>query len=488
MRQSGMLLHITSLPEKGGVGTMGQAAYNFVDFLKDAGMKIWQVLPVGPTGYGESPYQSASTYAGNPLLIDMKLMEKEGLLPAGAFEPLPDSDYVDFEAVKNQKERLLHQAFESRDFSAEMQTFANAQTWVEEFALFMALKNHFGGGSWQEWPDELRMRKADVLASYREKLKKEIEYHIFVQMIFRRQWLALKRYANERGIQLFGDMPIYVAEDSADTWGNPEIFQFDRKRRPIKVAGVPPDYFSEDGQLWGNPLYHWEKLRKRNYDWWIARLKAMGELYDLVRVDHFIGFANYYAIPFGSATAKTGEWKLGPGRNFFIKVKQDAPEVNIIAEDLGEVNDRVKRLLKFCGFPGMKVLSFAFGGGDENPHLPGAHGTNSIVYTGTHDNDTVLGWWANADENTKSHARKLLHMENDDDVAGSMIEAAFASTSDTAIIPMQDFLRLGGSARMNTPGTVGNNWGWRMTEPAPEHVKREIQALVEKYQRGGLEN
>ncbi|MBQ4074284.1 MAG: 4-alpha-glucanotransferase [Clostridia bacterium] len=485
MRRSGLLLHITSLPEPGGVGTLGRAAYDFVDFLHEAGMRIWQVLPVGPTGYGESPYQSASTYAGNPLLIDMKTLEREGMLPDGAFQPLPDSDRVDFEAVQAQKDALLHQAFRSRDFSMEMQTFAASHPWVTEFAFFMALKRHFGGGSWQEWPDEIRMRREEAMRRYREEMKDEIEYHIFVQMIFRRQWHALKAYANEKGIQLFGDMPIYVAEDSSDTWANPEIFQFDKNRRPRKVAGVPPDYFSEDGQLWGNPLYHWDRLKKRNYDWWIARLKAMGELYDLVRVDHFIGFANYYAIPFGSKTAKIGEWKMGPGRSFFNQVRADAPEVNIIAEDLGEVNDRVKRLLKFCGFPGMKVLSFAFGSGEDNPHLPAHHGENSIVYTGTHDNDTILGWWNQADENTKAHAMQLLHMDEDSDVAGCMIEEAFASTADTAIIPMQDFLRLGSEARMNTPGTVGNNWGWRMKMPAPDTVKKEIQALIEKYQRGG---
>lgn len=485
MRESGMLLHITSLPEKGGVGTLGQAAYGFVDFLKESGMKIWQVLPVGPTGYGESPYQSASTYAGNPLLIDMRTLEKEGILPEGSFVPLSDHDQVDFEAVRAQKDALLHQAFETNDFSCEMQSFVDEQPWVEEFAFFMALKEYFGGGSWQEWPDELRMRKAEAMAKYQEKLMQEIKYHIFVQMIFRRQWLALKRYANANGIRLFGDMPIYVAEDSADTWANPEIFQFNQKRRPIKVAGVPPDYFSEDGQLWGNPLYHWEKLKKCNYDWWITRLKAMNELYDLVRVDHFIGFANYYAIPFGAKTAKIGEWKMGPGRSFFNRVKEVAPEVNIIAEDLGEVNDRVKRLLKFCGFPGMKVLTFAFGGGEENPHLPQNHGENSIVYTGTHDNDTVLGWWGAASEETREHAMKVLHMDKETDVAGRMIEEAFASTANTAIIPMQDFLRIGSEGRMNTPGTVGNNWGWRMKSPAPESVKKEIQSLIKKYQRGG---
>ncbi|MBE5786021.1 MAG: 4-alpha-glucanotransferase [Clostridiales bacterium] len=485
VRESGMLLHITSLPEKGGIGTLGQAAYDFVDFLADAGMKIWQVLPVGPTGYGDSPYQSTSTYAGNPMLIDLKTLENEGLLPAGAFNPLPDSNRVDYEAVRAQKEALLHQAYGMNDFSLEMQTFAKREPWVETYALFMALKMHFGGGSWMEWPQELRMKEEKEIAHYQEMLKSEIGYHIFVQWIFRRQWNKLRSYANKKGVKLFGDMPIYVAEDSADAWGNPEIFQFDASRRPVKVAGVPPDYFSEDGQLWGNPLYDWKKLSKRKYDWWIARLKAMGKLYDLLRVDHFIGFANYYAIPFGATNARIGKWHDAPGHGFFRQVRKDAPEVHIIAEDLGEVNDRVKRLLKFCGYPGMKVLTFAFGGEDANPHLPQNHTENSIVYTGTHDNNTVLGWWADADEKVRNHVRTLLNMDEESDVAGRMIEAAFASVADTAIIPMQDFLRLGGLARMNTPGTVGNNWWWRMTAPAPDTVKQEIRALIEKYNRGG---
>ncbi|MDD6683094.1 MAG: 4-alpha-glucanotransferase [Clostridiales bacterium] len=485
MRESGILLHITSLPQKGGIGTLGKAAYEFIDFLKESGASIWQVLPVGPTGYGESPYQSASTYAGNPLMIDLEKMVEEGLLAQEDLVWLPDTDQTDFDGVRAQKEEILRKSFEKADAGKEMQAFIQENSWVEEYAFFMALKQHFAGQSWQQWPRELRLREEKAMQEWRRKMQSEMQYHIYVQWLFRKQWQEMKNYANARGVKLFGDMPIYVAEDSADAWANPEIFQFDQERRPIRVAGVPPDYFSQDGQLWGNPLYDWDALRKRKYDWWMNRLNAMGELFDLVRVDHFIGFANYYSIPFGAKNARSGQWKLGPRRKFFRRVRRDAKDVHIIAEDLGEVNNRVKRLLRFCGYPGMKVLSFAFGGGEENPHLPKNHGKNAIVYTGTHDNDTVLGWWANADEKTRAHACAVLDMKETDDIAGKMIEAAFASTADRAIVPMQDFLRLDGSARMNTPGTVGGNWGWRMTAPATEEIKNEIRKLNRKYQRGG---
>lgn len=486
MRESGILLHITSLPQAGGVGTLGQAAYNFVDFLHRSGMTIWQVLPVGPTGYGESPYQSASTFAGNPLLIDLTLLEQQGLLPTGAFQPLPDSNQVDFDAVRAQKDALLRQAFLTGGSVFDAQSFVRSQPWAADYGLFMALKHHFGNKSWMEWPDDVRLRRPEALAHWRRELQSEIAYQIFVQQVFYQQWHALRQHANSQGVKLLGDMPIYVAEDSADAWANPDIFQLDADRRPIKVAGVPPDYFSADGQLWGNPLYNWKALRRRKYDWWISRLRAMGNLYDLVRVDHFIGFANYYAIPAGAKTARTGKWEKGPGRRFFRRVRREAPDVRIIAEDLGEVNARVKRLLRFCGFPGMKVLTFAFGGGEGNPHLPAHHEKNCIVYTGTHDNNTVLGWWQDADEETRAHARQVLQLREGEDIAGKMIAAAFASPAQTAIIPMQDFLRLGSESRMNTPGTVGGNWGWRMTAPAPRSVESEIVKLNQKYHRGGI--
>lgn len=484
MRESGMLLHITSLPEQGGIGTLGRSAYEFVDFLKQAGMSIWQMLPVGPTGYGESPYQSASTFAGNPLLIDMKLLEKEGILPENSFSPLPDSDQVDFDAVREQKNVLLRKAF-ARSFSEKkMLSFLKEHPWAEDYAFFMALKGHFGGESWMKWPQEIRIRKENVLAKYKEELKEEIHYHIFVQQLFFKQWDALKKYANKKGIKLFGDMPIYVAEDSADAWTNPDIFQFDKDCRPLKVAGVPPDYFAVDGQLWGNPLYKWNTLTRRKYSWWIDRLNAMGRLFDMLRVDHFIGFANYYSIPYGAENARNGEWVKSPGESFFTVVKEEVKGMEIIAEDLGEVNDRVKKLLKFCGYPGMKVLTFGFDGDETNPHFPDNYTENFVAYTGTHDNDTVLGWWSKASEEAKEFAMETLDFDEEDDISLSFIKAVLASPAERAIIPMQDFLRLGSEGRMNTPGTVGGNWGWRMTAPATDALKKEIKKLNQKAKRG----
>lgn len=485
MRESGMLLHITSLPEKGGIGTLGGAAYEFVDFLREAGMKIWQVLPVGPTGYGESPYQSASTYAGNPLLIDLKTLEKDGILPAGAFEELPDGDQADFDAVRASKEKALRLAFAHDPMDAERAEFLRQNKWAADYALFMALKQHFGGGSWQEWPEELRLRKPLTLQKYRDELKNEIAYHIFVQVLFFRQWFALRKYANERGVKLFGDMPIYVAEDSADVWANPQYFQLDADRRPIRVAGVPPDYFSEDGQLWGNPLYDWETLKRRKFDWWMDRLRGMGRLYDMIRIDHFIGFANYYSIPYGAKNARVGAWVLAPGKELFKRAKYEVPGLTVIAEDLGELTNRVRRLRDWCGFPGMKVLGFAFDGGEENIHRPEHYPVNAIAYTGTHDNDTALGFWEKATEEQKKSATEQLRLRPGDDVVGKMIECVFSTPPERVVIPMQDFLRLGGAARMNLPGTVGGNWGWRMTEKAPDSVKEEIKELIARYDRAG---
>ena len=486
MRESGILLHITSLPSRGGIGTLGKEAFAFIDFLHDAGMQVWQVLPVGPTGYGESPYQSASTYAGNPMLIDLTALQAQGLLDSADFPTLPDDALVDFETVRAQKDALLRKAFSRvQDFSAT-QAFAQSHAWAADYALFMALKTHFGGVSWQSWPQEIRLRNKAALDTLRQELQQEIDYHLFVQQLFFAQWADMRAYAAKQGVKLFGDMPIYVAEDSADAWANPEIFQMDADKRPIKVAGVPPDYFSADGQLWGNPLYDWKALRRRRYDWWIARLNAMGELFDYLRVDHFIGFANYYAIPAGAKNARVGEWIKGPGRKLFRRVRREVRGVRIIAEDLGAVNGRVRRLLRYCGYPGMKIITFAFDGGDDNVNLPQHHTKNCLAYTGTHDNNTALGWWKqDASPEAKAKAARMLGLRAGDDPVGKMIALAFASPAEMAIIPMQDFLRLDQSARMNMPGTVGGlNWRWRMTQRPPEAVKEEILRLNQEYHRG----
>lgn len=488
MRESGVLLHITSLPSKGGIGTMGKEAYHFVDFVAESGLNIWQVLPVGPVGYGESPYQSVSTYAGNPLLIDLPLLEEAGILPGGSYTLLPDGPKVDFEAVRAEKEKALRCAFAVSRDKVDMAGFVKENAWVEEYALFMALKMHFGGGSWQNWPMDVRLRREETLTKYKKELAEEIRYYIFVQCLFFEQWFKLRRYANEKGIKLFGDMPIYVAEDSADMWGNPDVFQLDEQRRPLKVAGVPPDYFSEDGQLWGNPLYDWKKLKKRKFDWWMERMRAMAKLYDLVRVDHFIGFANYYAVPYGAPNARSGKWIKAPGKSLFRRMKKEVPQITVIAEDLGEVNKRVKRLLKFCGYPGMKVLTFGFDGGEDNPHAPHNFTENAVIYTGTHDNDTAKGFWDHASKEQKENAKKYFGLHETEDVVGKMIEAVWAAPCRRAIVPMQDFLRIGSEGRMNLPGTVGGWWSWRMTAPAPDAVKQEIQMLNKKYNRGGTQS
>ena len=489
MRQSGVLLHITSLPSRGGIGTLGQAAYDFIDFVKDAGMSVWQMLPIGPTGYAESPYQSASTYAGNPLMIDFDMLETEGILPAGSYEPLPHLDDVDFEAVKAQKSKLLRLAFETSfdSLSDEIAEFEAGHPWVRDYGLFRAVKASFGEISWMEWPDQaIRLRKPQAVAKYEKKLADEVNYYIFEQYLFFDQWARLHDYARARGIQLMGDMPIYVAEDSADVWLNPDMFELDEDCKPIRIAGVPPDYFQKDGQRWGNPLYAWKKHAETVYSWWIGRLRALSELFDVLRIDHFIGFANYYAIPATEPTARNGKYELGPGRRLFAKIKKALPGLNIVAEDLGVVSARVKKLLAYCGYPGMKVMQFAYDS-EENPDLPEHHVENCIVYTGTHDNNTTQGWWDDASEETRARARKKLGMPEDcDDLLPYIIRAAFLSVGDTVIVPMQDWLGLGSAARMNFPGTVGGNWLWRMANTDYAPIARRIRRLNRLSQRGPI--
>lgn len=467
MRESGILMHITSLPSPGGIGTLGAEAYAFADFLYAAGMRIWQVLPIGPTGYGESPYQSASTFAGNPLLIDMRLLRESGLLSGtddDDFVPASD-DKTDYDAVRQNKTALLRRAYrESADkIAGEIADFRSRNSWVDDFALFTAVKEHFGNIMWSKWPDEgIRLRRSESVAEYRKKLKDDIGFHVFVQYLFRKQWFDLKKYCGDHDICLFGDMPIYVAEDSADAWTHPEVFQLDKSRIPKAVAGVPPDYFSADGQLWGNPLYRWTYLRLHGYDWWVERMRGMAELYDMIRIDHFIGFANFYSVKYGMPNARIGRWIKGPGKYLFKRLKEAVPNLNVIAEDLGCVNRRVQRLLDWCGYPGMRVMSFGFGSGKENRHAPGCYPANSVAYTGTHDNDTVLGWAEKADQNTLEDAMHQLGFSEISEAPEAFVKALFASNSDRVIVPMQDLLGLGSDARMNLPGTIGGNWLWRM--------------------------
>ncbi len=468
MRTSGILMHISSLPSSGGIGSLGPEAYAFADFLQASGMRIWQVLPVGPTGYGESPYQSSSVFAGNPLFISCDRLREEGLLrykDKEEFVP-PDPEKVDYEAVRANKETLLRRCYEQsrQSLAGQISEFIRENAWVNDFALFTALKQRFNGVKWTDWPDaEIRFRKPDALKRCRVELAQEIDYHIFCQYLFRRQWFDLKKYCNDRSLMLFGDMPIYVAEDSADTWTHPEIFQLDKNLVPKRVAGVPPDYFCEDGQLWGNPLYRWTYLRFiRKFDWWVERMKGMAKLYDMVRIDHFIGFANYYSVKNGSPNARNGKWVIGPGKSLFRRLEQEVPDIRIIAEDLGCVNARVQRLLDWCGYPGMKVLTFGFDSDESNPHHPANYVANCVAYTGTHDNDTTRGWADSADPKVLAFAGKTLGFTKPEEAPEAFIRFLFKSPCDTVIIPMQDILGLGTSARMNYPGTIGGNWLWRM--------------------------
>lgn len=486
MRRSGILMHISSLPGPGGIGSLGKEAYAFADFLKACGMAVWQVLPLGPTGYGESPYQSSSVFAGNPMLISCAALREAGLVTYDDGEEFTpdDPERVDYPAVRESKEKLLRRCFAQSEgkLQKELADFRRENPWVEDFALFTALKARYGGVMWTKWPDrEVRRRQPAALERCRRELDGEIRYHLFCQYLFFRQWFALKRYCNGLGIRLFGDMPIYVAEDSADTWTHPEAFQLDGEGVPKRVAGVPPDFFSADGQLWGNPLYRWFSLRLHGYGWWVERMAAMAKMYDIVRIDHFIGFANYYSVPQGAPNARTGKWIIGPGKSLFRTLEKKIPGLNIVAEDLGCVNDRVRRLLTAVGYPGMRVLSFGFGGGEDNPHLPANYVTNSVVYTGTHDNDTVRGWIGTADDAALTQARQLLGFDKPADGPGAFVRAVLASRADTAMIPMQDVLGLGGWARMNRPGTIGNNWLWRMapgaaTPELAQRLRRENEA------------
>ena len=442
-------------------------------------MTIWQVLPVGPTGYGESPYQSPSAFAGNPLLISLPQLRRDGLLDyddSELYSP-EDPSRVDYDAARAGKLPLLRRAFlqSGERMRAETEAFRREQPWAEDYALFSAVKDHFGGRMWSQWTDRgIRNRRWLARRKYRRQLAGEVEYHLFTQMLFQRQWMALKAYCNERGIMLLGDMPIYVAEDSADTWTHPKVFQLDRNRVPKRVAGVPPDYFSEDGQMWGNPLYRWDYLKKKGYFWWVDRMRRMAELYDLVRIDHFIGFGHYYAIPYGAPNARNGRWEDGPGIPLFETLRDRVPGMRVVAEDLGEVNDQVLALMDYTGYPGMKVLCYGFDGDETNPHFPGNEGKNTVLYTGTHDNDTVLGWAEKAGPKALALAKKTLGFDRLEEAPEAFVRSVFRSRADTAVAPMQDILGLGGDARMNLPGTVGGNWAWRMLPGAatPETAKR----------------
>lgn len=491
-RCAGILLPITSLPSPYGIGTLGKEAYKFADFLQTAGQKIWQLLPLGPTSYGDSPYQSFSIYAGNPYMIDLDKLIEDGLLSQ---DDVKDRDWgsnreeVDYEKIYNARFDVLYIAYENfckqGDFEELEQFIEENKAWIDDYALYMAVKKSFGMKSWTEWPDEdIKMRKSKAIAEYTKKFSDDIRYWKFIQYLFFKQWNAFKEYVNSKDVLIMGDIPIYVAMDSADTWANPEVFWLDKDLNPVCVAGCPPDYFSATGQLWGNPIYDWNYLKKTKYDWWIKRIAGVSKMFDITRIDHFRGFDSYYAIPYPAEDAIHGEWLEGPGIKFFEIMKKKLGDVPIVAEDLGLLTPSVEKLLADSGYPGMKVLEFAFDSGEENNYLPHNYTSNSVVYSGTHDNDTIMGWEATAKEEDVAFARKYCNMPDDEPFNWGIIRTAYASVSDYAIIQMQDALGLGTEARMNIPSTLGGNWAWRMKPTdASKELAYKLRKLAKTYGR-----
>ena len=470
-RSSGILMPISSLPSPYGIGTLGRAAYDFVDFLSESNQSWWQILPVGPTSYGDSPYQSFSTFAGNPYFIDLDMLIEDGLLSEDDLNGIDFGDnprYVDYEKIYNERFKVLRKAVNNskgREDEEFKKFFSENQRWLTEYALYMALKAHFGMKSWIEWEDEdIRLHKADAVAKYSEELEDDILFYEYLQFLFYKQWDALREYAKENGIGIIGDIPIYVALDSADVWSDPKEFLLDEKNCPKAVAGVPPDYFSEDGQLWGNPLYNWDLMKSDGYGWWIRRIEGAQKLYDIIRIDHFRGFESFWAVPYGEDTAKKGEWVKGPGMDFVSVLKNWFWNIQFIAEDLGILTDDVRTLLKDSTFPGMKVLEFAFDAKEPSDYLPHMYDKNCVCYAGTHDNDTLVGWLETADEDDIAFAMSYLAVDDKADLPGAILRAGMASTADLFVAQIQDFLALDSSARINVPGTLGGNWQWRLLD------------------------
>ncbi len=490
-RSAGILMPITALPSPYGIGTLGQAAYDFVDFLKASGQKYWQILPVGPTSYGDSPYQSFSTYAGNPYMIDLDKLCDEGLLVRDDLKKIDwgtNSQYIDYEKIYNERFKVLRQAYEnfkSHNQQEYWDFMRDEDWWLTDYALYMSVKKLFDDKAWTEWPDHLiKYRNPDTINYYLNFLFEDVMFWKFTQFLFFKQWRELKKYANDNGVLLFGDMPIYVAMDSADTWAHPEVFWLDEERKPVCVAGCPPDYFSETGQLWGNPLYNWMYLESTNFDWWVERVWSASRMYDVTRIDHFRAFDEFYAIPYGSETAVNGKWLEGPKMKFFNKMKERLGDIPIIAEDLGHMTPGVIQLLKESGYPGMKILEFAFDSKEENDYLPHLYNKNSVCYTGTHDNDTIMGWYKTADRPDKLFAKHYCALNKTEGYHWGFIRTVYASISDYAIIQMQDILGLGSEARMNTPSTLGGNWAWRMKEGAnTPKISQKLFELTKTYKR-----
>ena len=481
-RSSGILMPISSLPSPHGIGTLGAEARKFVDFLADAGQSWWQILPVGPTSYGDSPYQSFSAYAGNPYLIDLDLPCEDGLLTPAEVNAVSwgtDPARVDYSAIYNGRFPLLHLAMErgwERDADKVKAFSEENDAWLPDYALFMALKRHFGMSAWTEWPDEdIRLRRPEAVARYREELADDIRLFTYIQYLFFRQWEALRSYAHEKGIGIIGDLPIYVAMDSADVWADPRAFQLDERNVPAEVAGVPPDYFTADGQLWGNPLYDWDAMKADGYTWWIRRIAGASRLYDILRIDHFRGLESYWAVPYGETTAKVGRWVKGPGMDLMNVLTEKFPNIQFIAEDLGYLTPEVRQLLEDSGLPGMKVLQFAFDSREAANYLPHTYPRHCVCYAGTHDNSTLMGWKDEAAPADIAMAREYLGLHDEEGFNWGVLRGGQSSVADLFIAQMQDYLGLGSEARMNTPGILGGNWQWRML---PGQITDELTARI----------
>lgn len=488
-------MSVTSLPGRYGIGCFSKSAYDFVDWLREAGQTCWQILPLGPTSYGDSPYQSFSTFAGNPYFISLEELTEEGVLTKKECQSADfgkRADDIDYEKIYKNRYPLLHKAYERSRISEDPDYVCFVEEnrwWLADYALFMAVKDRFGGAPWTEWAEDIRLRRDYAMDYYRRELYFDIEFQQYLQYKFFSQWKKLKAYANEKGIQIIGDIPIYVAMDSADAWAHPELFQLDERNMPAAVAGCPPDGFSATGQLWGNPLYRWEYHKSTGYDWWMSRMWFCFQMYDVVRIDHFRGFDEYYSIPYGEETAVNGHWEKGPGIDLFRCMEQRLGKHQVIAEDLGYVTDSVRKMVQESGFPGMKVLEFAFDSrdsGSASDYLPHNYVENSAAYTGTHDNETIAGWFRSITDEERQMARDYLCDQHTpaEELYKSFIALVMRSRSDLCIIPMQDYLGLDNQSRMNQPSTLGKNWKWRLVKgELSDELKEEILAITRRYGR-----
>ncbi len=489
-RASGILMSVSSLPSSYGIGTLGRAAYEFADWLHKSGQRYWQMLPLGPTSYGDSPYQSFSSFAGNPYFIDLDMLIEDNLICRKDVENIDfgsDPRHVDYGRLFEERFKILTKAKEKgweRDI-ADIAEFQSKNTWVHDYALYMACKRYFGMKSWIDWPDQnLRFRDCNALNQYRALLKDDIELFIYIQFLFFRQWNALKDYVHSLGIKIIGDIPIYVALDSADVWSEPQYFDLDEQYLPREVAGVPPDYFSKDGQLWGNPLYNWDKMKEDGYGWWIRRIGGICELFDVIRIDHFRGFSEYWAVPYGKSSAKFGKWKKGPGMDLIGRLSGWFSETSFIAEDLGTPTPSLKTLLADSGWPGMKVLEFAFDSEEESDYLPHSYDKHCICYTGTHDNAALLEWLEDASRKDIAFALDYLGIKRKSDFLWAVIRAGQSSVANLFIVQMQDYLGLGKGHRMNVPSTTGNNWTWRLLPwELTDELSEKILHITKMYGR-----